>query len=183
MAKGEKDEVRVTIDAPVEVVWSLVSDVSRMGEWSPECYRTVWLGGATGPALGARFRGDNRQRWVRWSVPALITAFEEHRLFQFTTVMTGRLRNRWSYRLTPTASGTELVETYEGLSDALLAKVAYRTVLRDRRASRIAGMQRTLERIKAVAESEWASHPGERRELTGRSATAADVGVPPQPSV
>ena len=48
------DEVRVTreIDAPAEKLWAMVSDVTRMGEWSPENVGGNWLGGATGPKPG-----------------------------------------------------------------------------------------------------------------------------------
>ena len=41
-------DVRETqhIDAPAELVYDLVADLPRMGEWSPECERVVWRGGA-----------------------------------------------------------------------------------------------------------------------------------------
>jgi len=51
---------RIEIDAAPVAVYALVSDISRMGEWSPECYRCEWLGGATTAAIGAKFRGHNR---------------------------------------------------------------------------------------------------------------------------
>ena len=41
-------------------VFSAIADVTRMGEWSPECVEARWVGGATGPAVGAQFEGDNR---------------------------------------------------------------------------------------------------------------------------
>ena len=49
------DQVSVTqeIGAPAEQVWAMVSDVTRMGEWSPESEGAAWLGGATGPQPGA----------------------------------------------------------------------------------------------------------------------------------
>lgn len=53
---------RETIDilAPSGRVYDLISDITWMGHWSPECYRCVWLDGATGADVGARFRGYNR---------------------------------------------------------------------------------------------------------------------------
>ena len=59
----QADDVLVTrtVAAPAEAVYALVSDVTRMGEWSPECYRCTWLDGGTGPRQGARFKGWNKQ--------------------------------------------------------------------------------------------------------------------------
>jgi hypothetical protein len=59
--KGTTGDARVHIDAKPAELYDLVTDVTRMGEWSPECVRCVWLDGATGPAVGARFRGSNRR--------------------------------------------------------------------------------------------------------------------------
>ena len=41
-------------------VWEMLSDLPRMGEWSPENTGGKWVRGATGPAVGARFVGSNR---------------------------------------------------------------------------------------------------------------------------
>ena len=54
---GKSCEASVVVDAPVDAVWSLVSDVTRTGEWSVECRGVEWLDGASGPVKGARFRG------------------------------------------------------------------------------------------------------------------------------
>jgi len=43
--------------ASADRVWDLVSDITRIGEFSPETFEAEWLGDATGPAVGARFRG------------------------------------------------------------------------------------------------------------------------------
>ena len=48
-----------TIAAPISAVFAAVTDVTRMGEWSPECVACRWVGDATGPAVGAKFEGDN----------------------------------------------------------------------------------------------------------------------------
>ena len=54
------DEVSIEIAASPEAVYALVSDITRMGEWSPECRECTWANGATGPAVGARFRRRTR---------------------------------------------------------------------------------------------------------------------------
>ena len=67
MKRATKGQASVHIDAPPEFAYDLVSDVTRMGEWSPETYRCKWLRGASGPAIGARFEGYNRRGRARWS--------------------------------------------------------------------------------------------------------------------
>ena len=49
MATPTNDEVTIDVSAPPERVYGLISDITRMGEWSPECRRCEWIDGATGP--------------------------------------------------------------------------------------------------------------------------------------
>ena len=49
----------VVINRDPQTVFAVVSDITRTGEWSPECVSGRWVGGATGPAVGAKFEGDN----------------------------------------------------------------------------------------------------------------------------
>src|SRR6202021_1396406 len=58
------------IAAPAEKVWALVSDLPRMGEWSPENAGGKWVKGATGPALGAVFEGTNKHGFRPWATMA-----------------------------------------------------------------------------------------------------------------
>jgi hypothetical protein len=67
MQKGTTGQAQVHIDARPDAVYTVVSDVTRMGEWSPETTKCEWIDGATGPAAGARFKGSNKRGFVRWS--------------------------------------------------------------------------------------------------------------------
>ena len=60
-------EVRAHIEADPLTVYALVTDVTRMGEWSPETQKAAWVDGATGPAVGAKFKGTNKRGFMRWS--------------------------------------------------------------------------------------------------------------------
>ena len=40
------------ISASADAVWPLVSDLTRMGEWSPENQGGEWIKGASGPEIG-----------------------------------------------------------------------------------------------------------------------------------
>ena len=77
---------------PADRVWDLVSDVTRIGEFSPETFEAEWLGGATGPAVGARFRGHVRRNGrgpVYWTV-CTVTACDPGRQFGFDGRRSGR---------------------------------------------------------------------------------------------
>ncbi len=45
---------RVPIDAPAAIVGRVVSDITRIGEFSPEAFEAAWIDGADGPVVGAR---------------------------------------------------------------------------------------------------------------------------------
>ena len=73
-----RDQTSVRVDAAPEKVFALVSDVTRIGEFSPETFEGEWLDGASGPALGARFRGHVRRNGrgpVYWTT-CTVTAYE-----------------------------------------------------------------------------------------------------------
>src|SRR5205814_1005416 len=94
-------------------VYELLSDITRMGEWSPECQGGEWLDGASGPAVGATFRGHNRMGPRRWSTTCEVVAADRGREFAFTVVVRGREATRWRYRLDPRDDGTEVRESFE----------------------------------------------------------------------
>ena len=86
MPTAKQGRASIDIAAPPELVYDLIADVPRMGEWSPECYRCKWLDGTTSAAVGARFRGYNRVGRYRWATTAVITTADRGREFAFTVV-------------------------------------------------------------------------------------------------
>jgi hypothetical protein len=85
------------IAAPAEKVWSLVSDLPRMGEWSPENAGGKWVKGATGPALGARFKGTNKNGIRRWSTTVTVVACEPGKEFEFAVTAGPLTVAKWRY--------------------------------------------------------------------------------------
>ena len=153
MEKGSGAEAQVHIEAPPEVVYGVVSDVTRMGEWSPETVKCEWLDGAAGPGVGARFKGANKRGFVRWSTKPIVVAADPGREFSFEV----RPDVRWTYRLAAEGTGTTLTESFEMLRDLRwYYAFAERWLMgvKDRRADLQHGMAATLERIKQVIESE-----------------------------
>lgn len=149
MAQGS---ATIEIAADPAAVFATISDVTRMGEWSPECVAVRWAGGATGPGLGVTFEGDNEARFLgltvkRWTTTSEITAFEPGEVFEFVT----EGYTTWTYRLRPTAGGTEVTESYAYAPAPGRQAFLYEKVLA-RPAGMVKGMQRTLERIKQTVE-------------------------------
>jgi uncharacterized protein YndB with AHSA1/START domain len=149
-------EVTTHIDASSDRVWELIGDPTRMGEWSPECRRVDWVGGATGPRLQARFRGHNRQGWRIWTTTSTIVRYEPGREIAWDVGMVGFAVAHWRYRIDPEPGGEActLVESFRDRRGSLfqaLGPVA--RGVKDVAAHNRAGMEQTLARIKAGAEA------------------------------
>lgn len=158
MRSARTGSVQIHIDAAAEQVWGLLADVERMSQWSPECYRVAWLDGACSPATpGARFRGWNRYGLLRWSILCKVKSAVPSSEISWTTLAGDREMTTWSYRLTPTAGGVDVVESFDVHWYSLSARIAEDFLMRDRDRRRVAGMRTTLHRIKQLAESTPAS--------------------------
>jgi uncharacterized protein YndB with AHSA1/START domain len=139
--------------APPERVWALVSDVTRIGEFSPETFEAEWLDGATGPAVGAKFRGHvkrNGKGPIYW-VTCTVLASEPGREFTFGTAGKTEPLNVWSYKLESSGDGTDVTESFT-LANKLLLRVYWAVLGWARGPTNRNGMRTTLERIKAVVE-------------------------------
>ena len=150
-----RDSVTVHMDASPAEVWALVSDVTRIGEFSPETFEAEWLGDADGPAVGARFRGHvkrNGRGPTYWS-PCEVVECEPERVFAFAVGSASRPINTWRYELAPAdGGGTDVTESFE-LAPALPMKVYWTLFGWARGKTNREGMRTTLQRIKAVVDS------------------------------
>jgi uncharacterized protein YndB with AHSA1/START domain len=143
-------QAEVEINAPVSTVWSLVSDLSRMPQWSPQC-RVMKLLGPLRP--GTRTLNLNRHNLLFWPTTSVITEVLPERKLAFRVPINTTV---WTYELEPTANGTRLVETRHAekgvtavstaITKAALGGVdTFETEL-------LEGMNQSLARIKAAAE-------------------------------
>jgi uncharacterized protein YndB with AHSA1/START domain len=148
------DAVTVSMAAPPELVWDLITDVTRIGRYSPETFEAEWLDGATGPGVGVRFRGHvkrNGRGPVYWAT-CVITTCEPHRDFAFCVGTSDkRPINTWRYQLEPVDDGTNVTESFQ-LSPNPVLKLYWAVAGRARGRTNRIGMQTTLEAIKADAE-------------------------------
>ena len=143
-------QAEIEINAPVSTVWSLVSDLSRMPQWSPQC-RVMKLLGPLRP--GTRTLNLNRHNLLFWPTTSVITEVLPERKLAFRIPINTTV---WTYELEPTATGTRLVETRHAEKGVTAASTAitkaalggvdtFETEL-------LKGMNQSLARIKAAAE-------------------------------
>ena len=143
-------QAQIDIDAPVSKVWQLVSDLSRMPQWSPQCRVMKALGPLR---QGATTINLNRRGRMYWPTTSVVTEVIPEKKLAFRVPIN---RTIWSYELEPTESGTRLVESrhaengttaFSNMSiNAMMGGVpSFERELVD-------GMNATLSRIKAAAE-------------------------------
>lgn len=155
--------VTVRLDAPASRVWLLVSDVTRIGQFSPETFEAEWLDGVTAATEGARFRGHvrrNEKRPVYWTECTVIACKPERefafavrsRPFGLPIAPRRTVRLTWAYVLREVAGGTEVTESFQ-LAETLPMRLYWALFgwIRGPRLER--DMRRTLQAIKAVVES------------------------------
>lgn len=143
----------VTVACSPEVLWDMVADLPRMGEWSPNCKGARWVEPG-GPRVGATFIGLNMAGEREYETTNRIVVCERPREIAWEPSFdAGVSWSRWSYRFEPADGQTVVTETWEPLD---LERLRGRPVTEeelDKMAERwTVAMQETLARLKAVAE-------------------------------
>ena len=152
-AMGDTVSVRREIAAPPDVVWALVSDLPRMGEWSDENDGGRWLGETASAVPGAKFKGDNRNGRHTWSTTVTVVDAVPGELFRFDVKYVVIPIARWTYELEPTGTGTSVRQTWDDHRPGWfkpIGKIA--TGVDDRAEQARASMTHTLEQLAATAE-------------------------------
>lgn len=148
-------EQTIEIAAPPASVWALVSDVTRMSDWSPQVTSTRLRAGFESVELGAQFTNRNIHGELEWTTRAEIVRFTPEQELAFRVEDNWAI---WSFQLSPVEGGgtllTERRELPDGLSD--ISKELTDGFMGGQDAfteSQLAGMRETLEAIKAAAEA------------------------------
>lgn len=144
-----KHTASIFINASPMSVYSLVSNITNMGKFSPECYRCEWLDNAKGPAVGARFQGWNKSGRFEWDTISVILVHEPGKKFSFQPNSKHATHMIWTYTFEEVNGGTKLTESCEGKTK-WLAWPILKLLGRDKITEE--GMRTTLARIKAAAE-------------------------------
>jgi hypothetical protein len=147
----KRGRCEVRTDAPIDAVWAIVRDVTRVGEWSHECVGATWLGGATSAQPGARFRGRNRAGVYRWGRTCEIVRAEPYELV-WRTVPTWVIPDstEWAIRLQPVAGGTAIEQTFEVVKAPKVLDVVFGLLVRNHR-DRDAALTEDLRRLGDLA--------------------------------
>src|SRR5262249_55050556 len=154
------------VAARPELVWDLVADVTRVGEWSPECIQAAWLGEPGRPQPGARFTGRNRfPGGFEYEVTCVGTEAEPARGVAWVVLDDGgdpaRASSSWRYRIDPLPGGGSRVRQLftHGPGASFLRAVAVTApdgaaeIIAARLDGLRANMSATLRAMKAAAES------------------------------
>jgi polyketide cyclase/dehydrase/lipid transport protein len=153
MSSLQYSESIVVASSP-EALYDMVSDITKMGEWSPVC-TSCWWDDGDGPRIGAWFTGRNELPERTWETRSEVVAADRGREFAFVV---GGAWVRWGYTFTAVDSGTQVTESWEFLpagitrfhdrfGDKAEAQIADRTEAAHQ------GIPVTLAAIKKVAEA------------------------------
>lgn len=113
----------VDIRSRPAALYEAVSDVGRMGEWSPEATGAKII--TKGPVqAGSRFRGSNRKGWIHWSTQCVVVNAVPGEEFTFEVRVLGSPVARWSYHFSPIEGGTRVEESWTDLRSGFVGFVA-----------------------------------------------------------
>ncbi len=150
--------VSARIAAAPETLYDMIADVTTMNRYSPENTGATWLGGATGPRVGARFKGTNRLGKARWSTKPTVTVAERGVRFAFD--VPGKSGPEWTYTFEPAREGTTLVTesmVQSRRSPGIIRFIQRRNGVTDRAAHLRSAMETTLARLADAATADTAA--------------------------
>lgn len=149
------DAVSVSRDiaASADKVWTLVTDLPRMGEWSPENQGGEWVKGATGTAVGAKFKGRNSNGKRSWSTIVEVNHVDAPRKFSFGLMVFGKNWGDWVYEIEPTANGCRVTHSWVDHRGGFSSKVGkVVSGVADRASHNRRNMEVTLDNLVQAAE-------------------------------
>ncbi|MEQ8842368.1 MAG: SRPBCC family protein [Acidimicrobiales bacterium] len=146
-------QVSRDIAASPAAVYAAITDVTRMGEWSPETVKGEWAEGSDGPAVGARFVGHNRHGEMEWTTTATVVDLVENERFHFDCDMNGFVFAKWGYDIEPTDGGCRITESTSNLiPEEMRPATVEISGIEDRAVRNQETMTETLDRLAAAVE-------------------------------
>lgn len=158
-ADGPTTEARTTINAPVEIIWALITDINLPAKFSSEFQGADWID--TEPAVGATFAGRNKHSAIgSWQTTCTVTQYASHEVFEWCI---GRPENpsaKWRFTLEPTTDGVTLTQWMQmgpapsGLTPAIQAMPdKEEKIIARRLGEHQANMQANVDGVKQLAEN------------------------------
>ena len=161
--------VSIEVARSPRAAWDLVTDIRRIGEFSPECIGARWIDGSSGPSVGARFEGTNRafdasddteSIWIR---PCTVTRAQAPERFSYTVGdrYDGTAASSWDIEIEPTPAGCRITQRFQHLPRGLSGirhmcdedPEHAEFIVKERVEQLTAGMTQTLQRMKDLLES------------------------------
>jgi hypothetical protein len=154
MSLLQKDEIlaaSIEVQASAEQVYAVISDITRIPQWSPETTRAQWL-------APDRFEAWNRRRLGRWRTVANVVEAQPGCRFSFIVQALGGDWAQWTYIIEPssTAGATRLTEVFRMCVPLPLGAVVFEHLflfIRDRRTDLQANLEVSVGRIRAIVEA------------------------------
>ena len=103
----------IKLNATPAEVWEIITDLDRIGELSPECFKSEWEPGAAKLTPGARFRGTNRQGDFEWETTCMVIGAIPEEEWTFSVDAPSGPATIWRYLISPTDDGCEVTETFD----------------------------------------------------------------------
>jgi hemerythrin-like domain-containing protein/uncharacterized protein YndB with AHSA1/START domain len=154
--------VSTVVPAPIDDVWRVVADPTRVGEWSHECRKAEWLDGATAATPGARFKGTNKAGIMSWSRVNEVVSFDPPNRLVWRTISSLRYpdSSEWTIELDEVDGGTRITQSYRMLRVPPLLPKLYAVFVPNHR-GRDGGLTDDLRRL-----GELARDPNHPRRVT-----------------
>jgi Polyketide cyclase / dehydrase and lipid transport len=151
LQKDEQLTASTDVRASADQVYAVISDVTRIPEWSPETARAEW-------SAPDRFNAWNRRRLGRWRTTATVVEAEPGRRFSFIVQIMGRDWTQWTYLIEPrsTADATRLTEEFRMCVPMPFGVLAFERLFLfvwDRRKDLQNNLQVSVDRIRAIVEA------------------------------
>lgn len=134
-----------------DAMWRLVTDLPRMGEWSPENRGGEWIN-AKGPAVGVRFKGRNKNGKRSWSTTVEVIRCDEPRVFAFSLLVGKSKWCDWVYEIEPTSTGVRVTHSWIDHRSAFTSWLGgVVSGVKDRASHNAANMEKTLDALVRAA--------------------------------
>lgn len=145
----------IEINASPDDVFRTIIDLPAMGRLSPENTGGTWLNGATGPAVGVKFKGTNANGAKSWTTTVTVVELTPPSSFAFEVTVGPAKVARWAYVIEATPSGSRVTESWTDRRSALSKWVGGKSsgvAHRDQFTAR--SIQTTLDNLKKTLEQQ-----------------------------
>lgn len=156
---GPTTEAQAFINAPVDVIWALISDINLPAKFSSEFQGADWID--AGPAAGATFAGRNHHAAIGgWQTTCTVTRCVDHEVFEWCVGEPENPSATWRFTLEPLPEGVTLTQWMQmgpapsGLTPAIEAMPdKEERIIARRLGEHQKNMQANVDGVKQLAES------------------------------